>query len=69
MCLNNDNIEKAFDELELHTDLDEEEFYDPDAHSCSAEADEAGICTVCGAVIYGSVEYHELTGSDPWGTW
>ena len=65
-------IEQAFDELEVNTDLDavvDDAYFEPDAHSCRAEADMYGYCTVCGAVIYGSSAYLEMTGSDPWGTW
>ena len=36
-----------------------------DAHSCSAEADEFGFCTVCGAIVHGSQADYELHGYDP----
>ena len=39
-------------------------FYDYDAHSCSAEADENGVCQYCGAVIYGSWAYREIYGGE-----
>ena len=36
-----------------------------DAHSCRAEADEFGFCTVCGAIVHGSQADYELHGYDP----
>ena len=36
-----------------------------DAHSCSAEADEFGFCTVCGAIVHGSQADYDLHGYDP----
>ena len=42
---------------------------DPDAHSCRAEANEYGICTVCGAIVSGSSADYELHGYDPPGTY
>ena len=36
-----------------------------DAHSCSAEADEYGFCSVCGAIVHGSQADYELHGYDP----
>ena len=41
---------------------------DPDAHSCRAEANEYGVCTVCGAIVHGSCADYELHGYDPPGT-
>ena len=38
---------------------------DLDAHSCSAEANEYGICSVCGAIVHGSLADYELHGYDP----
>ena len=43
-------------------DVGHEEY---DAHSCSAEADEFGFCTVCGAIVHGSQADYELHGYDP----
>ncbi len=43
--------------------LPEEE--NPDAHDCRANANEYGICTVCGAIIHGSIADYELHGYDP----
>lgn len=42
---------------------------DFDAHSCAAEADSFGVCSVCGATVYGSVAYCEERGCDPPGTY
>ena len=36
-----------------------------EAHSCSAEADEYGFCSVCGAIVHGSQADYELSGCDP----
>ena len=47
-------------------DMSEEDSYDyPDAHSCSANADADGYCTVCGAIIPGSWADLDSTGCDP----
>lgn len=40
-----------------------------DAHSCSAEADEFGFCTVCGAIVHGSQADYELYSYDPLDTY
>lgn len=40
----------------------EEEY---DAHSCRAERDEYGICSVCGAIVHGTSADYELHGYDP----
>ena len=45
--------------------VDEDSCQEPDAHSCSAEADEFGCCTVCGAIVHGSLADYELHGYDP----
>ena len=42
-----------------------EDIEDIDAHSCRAEADEYGFCTVCGAIVSGSSADYELHGYDP----
>lgn len=36
-----------------------------DVHSCRAEADEYGICKVCGAIVHGTTADYELHGYDP----
>lgn len=36
-----------------------------DAHSCAACADDYGICTVCGAIVRGTLADYELHGYDP----
>ena len=36
-----------------------------DVHSCSANSDGYGFCTVCGAIIHGSQADYELYGYDP----
>ena len=38
---------------------------DPDSHSCSANADAYGFCSVCGAIVHGSLADYELCGYDP----
>ena len=38
---------------------------DPDAHSCSACADDYGLCSVCGAIVHGTSADYELHGYDP----
>lgn len=38
---------------------------EPDAHSCSAEADASGVCQVCGALVYMSPAYCDAYGCDP----
>ena len=43
--------------------------WDPDAHSCRANADNYGICTVCGAIVSGTLADYELHGYDPPDTW
>ena len=42
-----------------------EDEFNPDAHSCRAEADAYGHCTWCGATVFGSIAYYDETGSDP----
>ena len=53
--------------IEIHSvgivGVDHEE--DPDAHSCRAEADACGICSVCGAIVHGTSADYELHGYDP----
>ena len=39
--------------------------WDPDAHSCRAEANDYGICTWCGAIVSGTSADYELHGYDP----
>ena len=39
--------------------------WDPDAHSCRAEANDYGICQWCGRIISGSSADYELHGYDP----
>ena len=53
------------DELEPNCpyQVDPQEEYD--AHSCRAEADEFGFCTVCGSIVHGSQADYELHGYDP----
>ena len=36
-----------------------------DAHSCRANSDGYGYCTVCGAVIHGSAADYDVHGYDP----
>ena len=38
---------------------------DPDSHSCRANADAYGFCSVCGAIVHGSLADYELCGYDP----
>ena len=38
---------------------------DPDAHSCSANADADGYCKICGAVVHGSLADYDLHSYDP----
>lgn len=38
---------------------------DPDAHSCRTEASDYGICSVCGAIVSGTLADYELHGYDP----
>lgn len=37
---------------------------EPDAHSCSVEADSSGVCQVCGALVYMSPAYCDAYGCD-----
>lgn len=54
------------DDLEIHKNesISDDDF-NPDAHSCLAEASEYGICTVCGAIVSGTSADYELHGYDP----
>ena len=47
----------------LHESESEDE---PDAHSCSANVTEYGICAVCGAIVSGTYADYELCGNDPY---
>lgn len=68
-----DEAERLFNEfalgsgnerISIYTITDHpEEIYD--SHSCSANSDEWGYCSVCGAVVHGSVADYELHGYDP----
>ena len=51
---------------EAYCEIDDIE---PDAHSCSANADALGYCQVCGAIVHGSVADYEVHGYDPPGTY
>lgn len=48
----------------FHNDVidNDDEYYDDDAHSCSACADDYGICQVCGAIVHGSQADHDIHG-------
>ena len=39
--------------------------YDPDSHSCRANSDGYGYCSVCGSIIHGSLADYEIHGYDP----
>ena len=39
-------------------------FYDYDAHSCSAEADDYGVCQYCGRVVHGTMAYLDIYGGE-----
>ena len=43
--------------------------FEPDAHSCRAEMNDYGICSVCGAIVCGSLADYDLRGYDPPGTY
>lgn len=45
-----------------------EDDFEPDAHSCRANASSYGVCTVCGAIVSGTLADYELHGYDPLGT-
>lgn len=45
--------------------MKDEEYFDPDAHSCRDNMDENGFCTICGAVVPGTWAYYELYGGEP----
>ena len=42
---------------------------DYDSHNCRTEADEYGICSVCGAIVHGSLADYDLLGYDDPGTY
>ena len=61
-------MEKTRKKTDLIKPLPQEELreeFEPDAHSCRAEADDYGYCTWCGALVYGTSAYYEETASDP----
>lgn len=51
------------------SELDFDSELDYDVHSCSAECDVYGICTVCGSIVRGTLADFELHGYDPSDTW
>ena len=55
----NKEIVKSVDEIAHDNN------FDPDAHSCRAEANEYGICQCCGAIVSGTIADYELHGYDP----
>ena len=55
---------EEFNEVIEEIDNDIPFYDDYDAHCCSAEADENGVCQFCGAVVYGSWAYIELYGGE-----
>lgn len=57
--MNKKKIVKPVDEAESNNN------FDPDAHSCRAEANEYGICQWCGAIVSGTMADYELHGYDP----
>ena len=57
---------KSFDIYAIGT---QEPEFEPDAHSCRAEMNDYGICSVCGAIVCGSAADYDLHGYDPPGTY
>lgn len=55
--------------LDIYNIQNNEPEFEPDAHSCRAEMNDYGICSVCGAIVCGSLADYELRGYDPPGTY
>ena len=70
-----DEAEKLFNDfnrdntLEIYCIGSYENDVEPDAHSCSANADAYGYCQICGAIVHGSCADYEEHGYDPPGTY